>query len=506
MKNILSTVVHEVGHTLGLRHNFIAQEDGNTSSMCYSDDLDTTSYLNKDSNIDHGAKKAKYGGHFVYKPGKYDIYAIKYGYTPLKNECSHVRHPALDLLANGQNHDDVLNNSVQLNPLFATDEDMNGEDPRVNTWNYNVRGCGYDKLYHSLSVRQSLLLLVQNNKIFPELYAERVRFSLASYTRHVADALKLLGGRQQDATRKKMIMTSSKDSRKAIGALVDFCVGDGFRFNEEEINYMRSQWPSSSYYLSTGNPTDNHVRFCHRLIDQLLSPATLTRLEIQYNLTARSKTTVSDGSQRLRTLDVLRLLAYEDGKHVKGGLFSPFKAVLSYDEGSEKDDFINLVNDNGNDILYSTASMHLAIVANERMHSTAVHASVRAGAAAFVLEISVTIRTWLEMYDGTLNPIARAHWVSIVEALTKPPNPKTKAGGMGNFLQLMLGKKSKKTEPNQIFDEDNVFDDFLYLGCNQMRCLHDPYRTSKARHARTIQQRRDDLLRELKNTVIMGHL
>ena len=69
LKNVLSTVVHEVGHTLGLRHNFIAQEDGNTSAMCYSDDLDTTSYFsataNNNTNSSIGVSEAKYGGHFV---------------------------------------------------------------------------------------------------------------------------------------------------------------------------------------------------------------------------------------------------------------------------------------------------------------------------------------------------------------------------------------------------------------------------------------------------------
>ena len=231
LRNILSTVVHEVGHTLGLRHNFIAQEDGNTSVMAYSDDLDTTSFghdddgsssggggggggggeqrhrstispealfrkkqeqqqhlddfdttalghnedeeenggsssssgggkrrhrstispeallrkrqeqqlqphnnnssnNSKDSVVTesgivakNGAAKATYGGHFLYKPGRYDEYAIKYGYTPLLNETSHSRHPKLDVLANGQQVEEVLALARPLNPLFATDED-----------------------------------------------------------------------------------------------------------------------------------------------------------------------------------------------------------------------------------------------------------------------------------------------------------------------------------------------------------------------------------------------
>eukprot|EP01052_Picozoa_sp_SAG31_P062447 SAG31_NODE_21426_length_550_cov_0.682927_2_plen_148_part_01 len=40
---IESVVIHEVGHTLGLRHNFMGCATGNTSVMDYHDDFDITS-------------------------------------------------------------------------------------------------------------------------------------------------------------------------------------------------------------------------------------------------------------------------------------------------------------------------------------------------------------------------------------------------------------------------------------------------------------------------------
>ena len=144
------TVIHEVGHTLGLRHNFIAPEDGHSSVMAYEELLDT-----RDS------ENPKFGGCLALKPGnktsatcgltvvlvlpgRYDIYAIKYGYTILPNEHPGRRHPGLQLLANGQElpparfglaQDEMMLELIRepQNPLYATDEDLHGPDPRVQT-------------------------------------------------------------------------------------------------------------------------------------------------------------------------------------------------------------------------------------------------------------------------------------------------------------------------------------------------------------------------------------
>ena len=241
LKNILSTVVHEVGHTLGLRHNFIAQEDGNTSVMAYGDDLDTTSYHQEQQQKNKEQPSAVYGGHYLYAPGLYDVYAIKYGYTPLLHEKLHVRHPDLNVLANNQSIGTVLS-TTPFNPMFATDDDIGDEDPRVNTWNRNVRGCGYDKMAHSMELRRQLLTMVRNKTIYPELYSERVRASIFTVARHVENSIQLIGGREQDRTRRQMKNVASSDALRAVTAVVDFCVGDLYRFNEEETEYMMSKW------------------------------------------------------------------------------------------------------------------------------------------------------------------------------------------------------------------------------------------------------------------------
>ena len=94
-----SVVIHEVGHTLGLRHNFLACATGNTSVMDYHDDFDITA-------DPEGA--GRFGGQYLLAPAAYDVYAIQYGYTELAGEVRGKRHPALELLANGQPASDHL--------------------------------------------------------------------------------------------------------------------------------------------------------------------------------------------------------------------------------------------------------------------------------------------------------------------------------------------------------------------------------------------------------------
>src|SRR5690606_29720128 len=75
-------VMHEVGHTLGLRHNFKA------SAWKPLGDMDATGQATVASVMDYApaniaAKGSKQGHYYTPTIGPYDYWAIEYGYKPI---------------------------------------------------------------------------------------------------------------------------------------------------------------------------------------------------------------------------------------------------------------------------------------------------------------------------------------------------------------------------------------------------------------------------------------
>lgn len=125
---IKETVMHEVGHTLGLRHNFKA------STMLPHDKLHDTSITRKDglvgsvmdyNPVNLAPKGVKQGDYFSTTIGPYDYWAIEYAYKPLsggtEGELGELQKIAARCASPGLD--------------YATDEDMYGSaDPLVHVW------------------------------------------------------------------------------------------------------------------------------------------------------------------------------------------------------------------------------------------------------------------------------------------------------------------------------------------------------------------------------------
>jgi hypothetical protein len=126
---IRDTVMHEVGHTLGLRHNF------------------KSSILRTYDEINSEAKPAEIAGSVMdYNPvviapegkpqgnyamvtiGPYDYWAIEYGYTPKKDELGKI-----------------ASRGAEKGHAYATDEDTIAHDPLTNRWDLGADPLAYAK-------------------------------------------------------------------------------------------------------------------------------------------------------------------------------------------------------------------------------------------------------------------------------------------------------------------------------------------------------------------------
>lgn len=209
---LTSVLMHEVGHTLGLRHNFRG------SSYFTMQELRNASYLNSTQlhgtangalsasimdyvplNV-HAEPVASATGGIFYSlnPGKYDHLAIEYGYKHLADEVSGVKHTALTELAkslarpNSTWHDRPL--------VFATDEDSAGTvDPYLDTYDQSAEPIDYFNDTLQLWRRMQPRLLNRTtaaDQTFFE-FAALVRTGLAKVSTAGIKLAKYIGGRVQ---------------------------------------------------------------------------------------------------------------------------------------------------------------------------------------------------------------------------------------------------------------------------------------------------------------------
>ncbi|MDD3051271.1 MAG: zinc-dependent metalloprotease [Candidatus Cloacimonetes bacterium] len=128
-----SLLVHEIGHTLGLRHNFKA------SYAVNYDDLQNPKITQKTgltasvmdyAPINLAAPGQKQGQYFQTNLGEYDFWAIEYGYKDLGKKTPEEEKAQLQEIASQSEKRSEL--------AYATDEDVQGNslsiDPQTNFW------------------------------------------------------------------------------------------------------------------------------------------------------------------------------------------------------------------------------------------------------------------------------------------------------------------------------------------------------------------------------------
>jgi len=123
-----SLIAHEVGHTLGLRHNFHA------SAMLKPEELNNTAITQTKgligsvmdyAPVNLAPQGTKQGDYFTHTIGPYDEWAIEYGYTSIDGKIPQSEKRELDKIAQRAPTPELA---------YATDEDLTYLDPKVNVF------------------------------------------------------------------------------------------------------------------------------------------------------------------------------------------------------------------------------------------------------------------------------------------------------------------------------------------------------------------------------------
>ncbi|MBC8350811.1 MAG: zinc-dependent metalloprotease [Planctomycetes bacterium] len=131
MQGLKEVTMHEVGHTLGLRHNFKASKmlslkDANDPAKTSSNGMVGSVMDYNPTNI--VSKEWEQGDYYTTTLGPYDYWAIEYGYKPLSGGTT----------GEVKELNKIASRSGEPQLAYATDEDTVGSDPDPNSNRFDL--------------------------------------------------------------------------------------------------------------------------------------------------------------------------------------------------------------------------------------------------------------------------------------------------------------------------------------------------------------------------------
>jgi hypothetical protein len=272
-------VSHEVGHTLGLRHNFKASSVYDIEEI-NSDDLkgkkplagSVMDYLPTNFKVDRGEIQGDYA---MIGVGPYDMWAIEYGYT-LKNKEKNLQK--------------ILSRVSEPELAFATDEDTMGPDPLARRYDFGKEPLDFARDQISLAQQNRKRILDEFVKDGDSWHKARRGYllTLSLQTRASSMMANWLGGvfvnrdkKGDPKDRKPIEVVPAEKQRDALTFVVENTFFDEtYGLTPELLTHMTSD-SFAGYFMVPEAAWPVHDRVMGiqaSTLSQLLNPTTLRRV------------------------------------------------------------------------------------------------------------------------------------------------------------------------------------------------------------------------------------
>lgn len=277
--------LHEVGHTLGLNHNFIASQMNDMNRLqdkSYGENTGLTASVMDYTIPNISPDKNKQGLYFDNRPGPYDLWAIQFGYTTYA-----------DSAAEQKGRQALLSQSTRPEYRFFNDgDDMRssgkGIDPRVMLYDMSSDAITY-AMENTDMVNATYGKLLGKYGSDDQSYQElRNAYLILSgnHGRNLNTISRYIGGvyidrsfAGQNPNSKPLTPVAYADQKRAMDALNKYCFSkDAFNASASLYNYLQIQ--RRGFLRENEDPKihDRVLNIQRGVLDQLLNPATAQRI------------------------------------------------------------------------------------------------------------------------------------------------------------------------------------------------------------------------------------
>ena len=281
-QSLYRLVLHEVGHTLGLNHNFKA------SALLSTDELNNKDIVNEkgvtSSVMDYPAininkNPEEQALFFDIKPGFYDVWAIQFGYSQFSENEEE------------EGISKILSRSTEKELAFANDAlDMRspgkGSDPNAMIYDLSSNQLDHsvDKINMVTNILKDLKTnYTTNNDTYEELYRSYINLVYSYYqalnivTRQIGGVYIDLSHTDQNTDNKPFESVDKETQKKAMDIIAKYGFSNKILLQDDLFPYLQKQ--RRGFNVST-DPTIHQriLRYQNYLLNHLLNSKVLLRI------------------------------------------------------------------------------------------------------------------------------------------------------------------------------------------------------------------------------------